>query len=140
MTTAAAVVACALALLGRSPNTVPAMVFLEEPPPGTSPNVEAFVAGDADTIYLITSSPVIRTARAAYPACSDRPSQVKLASILAHELWHVAHGSDEQGAYTAQLVTLAWLGVHFNDPVYGGVQSSMIAALKSQKARRRSQH
>jgi hypothetical protein len=136
MATAAAVVACALVLLGRPLHSMPTLVFLEQPPPGNSPNAEAFVAGNPDTIYLITSSAVFRAALAAQPECSDRAAQVKLASILAHELWHVANGSDEQGAYTAQLVTLAWLGVHPNDPVYGGVQGSMKAAVKGQKARR----
>jgi len=135
MATAAAVVACALVLLGRPPNTMPSLAFLEQPPPGISPNAEAFVARNPDTIYLITSTAVFGAARAAQPECSDRSSQVKLASILAHELWHVVNGSDEQGAYTAQLVTLAWLGVHPNDPVYAGVHRSMMAAVKGRRAR-----
>jgi hypothetical protein len=136
MATAAAVVACALALLGRSPHTMPTLVFLEQPPPGASPHAEAFVERNSDAIYLITSSAVFRAARAAQPQCSDRASQLKLASILAHELWHVANGPDEEGAYTAQLVTLAWLGVHPNDPVYDGVHRSMVVAVKEQRARR----
>ena len=135
MTTAAAVVACALALLGRPVHNMPTLTFLEQPPPGTSPNAEAFVGRNPDTIYLITSSAVFRAARAAQPECSDRASQVKLASILAHELRHVVNGSDEQGAYTAQLVTLIWLGVHVNDPVYDGVHRSMMAAAEGRKAR-----
>src|SRR5262245_48473673 len=135
MTTAATVVACALTLLGRTPHSMPALIFLEQPPPGTSPNVEAFVARNPDTIYLITSSAVFRAARAARPECSDRPSQVKLASILAHELWHVVNGADEQGAYGAQLVTLVWLGVRPSDPVYDGVHRSMRAAVEAQKLR-----
>ena len=136
MATAAAVVACALVLLGRPLHTMPPMVFLEQPPPDTPRNAEAFVTRNPDTIYLITSSAVFRAARAAQPECSDRQSQVKLASILAHELWHVVNGSDEEGAYTAQLVTLAWLGVHSNDPVYDGVHRSMMVAVKEQRARR----
>ena len=115
---------------------MPTLRFLEQPPQGTSPNAEAFAVRNPDTIYLITSSAVFRAARSAQPSCSDRSSQVKLASILAHELWHVVNGSDEQGAYTAQLTTLIWLGVAPDHPVYGEVQRSMMAVMKARKAQR----
>jgi hypothetical protein len=33
-----------------------------------------------------------------------------IASVLVHEEWHLRHGSDEQGAYLAQLTALAAIG------------------------------
>jgi len=62
MLTAAAVVVCALDLLGRSPRSTVPIRFLSEPPPGASRNAEAFVTHDPDAIYLITSTPAFQTA------------------------------------------------------------------------------
>jgi hypothetical protein len=137
MTSADVVFACALALLGRSLHGLPIVTFLEQPPPGVSSNAEAFVRREPDTIYLITSSAVFREARAAYPSCSNRQAQGKLASIVAHEVWHLLHGDDEYGAYTAQLTTLIWLGHSPDSPVYSEVYRAMRAVLSERKTRHR---
>ena len=138
MTSAAAVLACALVTLGRSLDSMPTVVFLDQPPPGVSSNAEAFVSLERGTIYLITSSAVFRDAQAAKPACSNRQARVKLASILAHELWHLKYGPDERGAYSAQLVTLVSLGENPASPLFSQVQGSMLAVVKAQKTRRQS--
>ena len=52
-----AVIACALALLGRS-QTIAPVHLVAVPPPHASSNVEAFVTAGERAIYLVTSSPV----------------------------------------------------------------------------------
>lgn len=136
MESAAVVVACALVLLGRPADKTPALVFLEQPPPGVSRSAEAFVTRSPDTIHLITSAAVFRDARSARPQCANWRAQVKLASILAHELWHLEHGPDEREAYNRQLSTLLWLGVEADSLLYAEVRASMSAALKAEKARK----
>src|SRR4051812_43789231 len=56
MLTAAAVLACALDLLGRSPSTVPPIEFVSTIPPGVSRNAQAFLRRDPDVIVFVTSS------------------------------------------------------------------------------------
>ena len=53
----------------------------------------------------------------------------KLASVLAHEEWHIRNGADESGAYYAQLTTLLRLGVPPDNNVYRSVQRSMQAVV-----------
>ena len=57
----------------------------------------------------------------------------KLASILIHEERHMRYGEDEDGAYHAQLTTLALLGLPPDSAVYVSVQKSMLAVLKAKK-------
>jgi hypothetical protein len=136
MNSAAIVLGCALQLLGRPLHQMPPIEFLPGPPAGVSPNAEAFVKRAPDTIYLITSSAVFREGRAANPACSNYQARIKLASILAHELWHLEHGPDERGAYTRQLSMLVVLGQGPGTAVFREVQGSMLAVLDAQKGRR----
>lgn len=79
MTDAAAVVLCALALLGRSPETMPRtelveLVLVERMMEGTSP-IEGYVVRGSGTITVVTSSAAFRAAR-----CGKPRSLVKLAS------------------------------------------------------------
>ena len=134
MSSAAAVVTCALALLGESERTMPRMELVDVPPIGTSAQVEAFVRGPDRTIYLVTSSVVFQEAMRAREKCGDIMSIRKLASIIAHEQWHVEHGPDERGAYQAQLTTLIRIGVNPGTALYAGVVRSMQAVLKKQRA------
>src|SRR5690349_9398763 len=109
MLTAAAVVVCALDLLGRSPGSTVSIRFLDAPPRGASPNVEAFVTRDPDTIYLITSAAAFRDAQRGRTTSIRHEGCVKLASVIVHEEWHLKHGDDEEEAYQAQLMTLTLL-------------------------------
>jgi hypothetical protein len=132
MPSAATVVACALALLGRSTNTMPPIELVDVVPIEASAQVEAFVRLPNNTIYLVTSSPVFREAQRSNAGCGDAIAVKKLASILAHEEWHVRHGSDEKGAYQAQLTTLLSIGVAPDHRLYTSVLRSMFAVLKKQ--------
>jgi hypothetical protein len=123
MSPAAAVVVCALALLGRSPNTTVPIVLLDAPPASKSTNVEAFLARDPDTIYLITSSRVFREALLAGDPHANLDAFRKIASIIVHEEWHARNGHDERGAYQAQLTVLTMLGANPN--VISDVKRSM---------------
>jgi hypothetical protein len=129
MFSAAAVVVCALALLGRSERTMPP-IELVEVAPHLSAGVEAFVREPYRTIYLVTSSPVFQEAQRSREACDSEIAMKKLASILAHEEWHVKHGPDERAAYEAQLTTLLRLGVQPGSGLYIGVVRSMLTVLK----------
>lgn len=128
MTTPAAVLICALDLLGRSASSMPPIELLAGPPPHVSPRTEAFVTRTSRTINLITSAPAFREAR-----CQNRESLARLASILVHEEWHVRNGSDERGAYEAQLMALMRLGYGPDSSTYYWVKRSMQAVLKQQR-------
>lgn len=133
MADAFVVIACALSLIHRPPATMAHIELVERRPAGVSLQAEAYILPENDVIYLLTSTVALREARRAVPACSNREPLVKLASILAHELWHLRHGPDEQGAYQAQLTTLIWLGMAGHSPVYNEVLRSMRQVLRAQK-------
>ena len=133
MWTAASVLACALSVLGRSERSMPPIELIDTAPLGVSVGAEAFVSQDTRTIYLITSSPVFQTALSGRTHCTDSVEMRKLASILAHEEWHVRHGPDEQAAYHQQLITLIRLGLQPGSSVYHSVQSSMQRVIEARK-------
>jgi hypothetical protein len=130
MPSAAAIVACALALLGRSEKTMAPIVLVDTIPREASAQVEAYVRPSDKTIYIVTTGPVFRESQRSRAECGDSIALKKLASIIAHEQWHVRNGSDERGAYHEQLSTLLRLGVQPGNPLYGSVQRSMAAVLK----------
>jgi hypothetical protein len=134
MLTEAAVLACALNLLGRSTTAVPVR-FLARPPGGVSPNAEAFRVRNPDTIYLITSAEAFRSAQRGERERGYLAGCRKLASIVVHEEWHVKHGSDEQGAYLAQISALG--AMHAESAVITGVRRAMVEVLKREKAQKR---
>jgi hypothetical protein len=133
MTPAATVLVCAIQLLGRSPDSFPRIELIDVRPPHASVNAEAFVDPRVNTIYVVTTSEVFRAARQAQLRCGNTEPLRKLASILVHEEWHVLHGSDEGGAYAAQLTTLAMLA-GADSALFNGVRRSMVAVLAQQKA------
>ena len=134
MLTAAAVVVCALDLLGRPHSTVP-ITLLDAPPPGVSANAEAFARRNPDTIYLITSTDAFRSAQRERYGRGAIDSCRHVAGIIVHEEWHLRNGDDEQGAYLAQLTTLAALGASHESLT--AVRRSMMFVIDQQKARRR---
>jgi hypothetical protein len=135
MSSAAAVVACALFMLGRSERSLPPIELVEFPPIEASAQAEAFVRQPYTAIYLVTSSPTFQDAqRSVFKGCSgDLLALKKLASVIAHEAWHVRHGPDERGAYEAQLTALLFLGVQPGSGIYAGVVKSMQATLKKRR-------
>ena len=136
MWSAASVLACALSVLGRSEASMPRIELIEIAPAGVSVNAEAFVLPGRRTIYLITSSRAFREASreaSLTQGCGNTDATRKLASILAHEEWHVKHGSDEKGAYEWQLLTLIRLGSAPGTGTFRDVQASMIKVLDARK-------
>ena len=133
MWSAASVLACALSVLGRSESSMPRIELIDVAPIDVSAGAEAFVRRDIGTIYLITSSPVFQEALTARRHCSDSLPMRKLASILAHEEWHVRHGPDEKAAYEHQLITLIRLGQQPGTGLYRAVQMSMLRILEARK-------
>ena len=131
MWTAASVLACALSVLGRGQATMPRIELIDVAPSYVSGGAEAFV--QRDTIYLITSSSAFQTALESRVGCTTSWAMQKLASILAHEAWHVRHGPDEKSAYEHQLITLIQLGVQPGSGVYRSVQVSMLRVLEARK-------
>jgi hypothetical protein len=131
MWSAASVLACALSLFGRSEASMPPIELIDLAPSGVSAGAEAFVR--SGTIYLITSSSVFQTALRSRVGCSNSAEMRKLASILAHEEWHVRHGPDEKAAYEQQLITLIRLGQPPGTAVYHAVQVSMLRILEARK-------
>jgi hypothetical protein len=122
---------CTLELLGRSPESLPPIKLVDAPIAGASMNVEGYVISGLPVIHLVTSSQAFRQAD-----CFDRVTLVKLASIIAHEEWHVRHGGDERGAYEAQLMTLVMLGAGPDTSLHYSVRRSMSLVLKAAKAAR----
>ena len=137
MLTAAAVVVCALDLLGRSSGSIAPIRFLDVPPRGASRNVEAFVMRNPDTIYLITSTETFRTAQHAVGDPGRRAACRHMAGVIVHEEWHLRHGADEQGAYLAQVTMLAALGA--NTESLNAVRRSMRFVADREKKRRRAE-
>jgi hypothetical protein len=130
MLSAAAVLVCALGLLGRSsPGPVP-IKLVDRAPIGTSRNVEGFLIRDPAAIYLVTSTSHFRDAQR-----GDFDALRQIASIIVHEEWHATHGMDEQGAYLAQLTTLTALGASAN--LIGVVKRSMLVVVERQKRSRK---
>ena len=131
MWTAASVLACALSVLGRSEANMPRIELIDVAPPYVSDGAQAFV--QRGTIYLITSSSPFQAALESRVGCTTSWAMQKLASILAHEAWHVRHGPDEKSAYEHQLITLIQLGVQPGSGVYRSVQVSMLRVLEARK-------
>jgi len=130
MWTAETVLVCALTLLHRSVASFPPIELVDIRPPYVSANADAYVPLDHPRIYLITTSPAFTRARRAIYKCGDVNAIRKIASVLVHEEWHVGHGSDEAGAYAAQLSTLASLSAGPGHPLYSEVARSMHVALR----------
>jgi hypothetical protein len=117
---------CALNVLGRAAATLPPIELVASPPPDVSPEADAFVRHPLPTIHLVTSSAVFRDAR-----CTNRRSLVRLASVIAHEEWHVRRGpGDEKGAYEQQLLTLMRLGAGPDSVEYQRVRRAMLEVLE----------
>jgi hypothetical protein len=112
---------------------MPPIVLIDEAPPDVSAGAQAFVRRGTGTIYLITSSMAFREAADTGRQCSDADAMRSLASVLAHEEWHVRHGSDEKSAYEHQLITLIRLGVSPGAFVFRNVQLSMLKVLEQHK-------
>ena len=53
-----------------------------------------------------------------------------LASVLAHEEWHLQHPGDERGAYLKQLTTLQFLGLDLYGREANEVRRAMRAGLE----------
>ena len=130
MWTAETVLVCALTLLHRSAGSFPPIEFVDVRPGYVSADVEAYVPLGHSRIYLITTSPAFARARRASYRCRELDAIRKIASVLVHEEWHVRHGSDEAGAYLAQLSTLTALDAGPGHPLYYEVTRSMQAAIR----------
>ena len=130
MWTAESVFVCALALLGRSPQSFPPTQFIETAPLSVARTAAAYVSREGDPfIVLITSTTAFVSARAARTPCSDLDAIREIAGVLAHEQWHIRHGADEEGAYDAQLAALLLLGVSQDSALYQRVKRSRDAVL-----------
>jgi len=108
---ATTVIACALALLGRSERTLPRIAFIEKGPPGVSAFAEGYTVLGEQRIVLITSAWAFRQATESSYKCDQSDALREVASVIAHEEWHVLHGVDENGAYDAQLRALLATGI-----------------------------
>src|SRR5688572_4220580 len=137
MSAAGIVLLCALDLLGRSPDRLPPIEILSERPSQASPHAEAFADSRTGTIYLIATGPAFRAAQSAQTSeaeCRDQDSLRIVASIIAHEEWHLIHGPDEEGAYYAQLMTLQLLGRGPDSVPHAYVKRAMKAVLAARRA------
>src|SRR5688572_9602158 len=113
MTVACFVLVCALDLLGRSANQLPPIVILDERPADASSQAAAFIRRGEHVIYVIASAPVFRSAvdrNRQMTTCYGLDVLRLIASVIVHEEWHLRHGSDERGAYYAQMTELQRLG------------------------------
>jgi hypothetical protein len=137
MSPAALVLVCTLGLLGRSADQLPPIRILETRPSSASANADAFVNRAEGAIYLIASAPAFRQALAerSTPGCRPSDSLKMVASIIVHEEWHLTHGSDERGAYYAQLTELRRLGLGPGRWPYHSVTRAMNAVLDAQSRR-----
>jgi hypothetical protein len=129
--TAETVLVCALSLLARAADSLPPIVLLASRPPDVSRQAEGFVRLGDPRIYILTDTVSFERARRAPGRCGDVQSLRKIASVVAHEAWHVQHPGDEPGAYIAQLSALIQMGAGPGSPLYLEVWRSRRAALQS---------
>ena len=112
MSTSELVLACALHLLGPNTDRFAPIRIIDGTPPGASVNAQGFADRREHAIYLIASAPAFRAAAAAQQSavgrgrCLEQDALKMIASVIVHEQWHLDHGSDEAGAYLAQLTEL----------------------------------
>jgi hypothetical protein len=115
MSSADLVLVCVINLLGRSASQLPPIRIVQMPPPGASKHVQGYVNRVDGSIHLVASTAAFREAEAAQSRgpgrCPARPALAMIASVVAHEEWHLKHGPDESQAYEAQLGTLRRLGL-----------------------------
>jgi hypothetical protein len=92
-------------------------------------------------IYLVASAPAFRLAESAqkfYPGqCAERQALKMVASVIAHEAWHLKHGHDEKGAYEAQLMALNRLGLGPGSPINRSVARAMRSVIEAQAQKHR---
>ena len=138
MSVASFVLACALDLMGRSAAQLPPIILVERRPPEASPAAIAFVRRGERAIYLIASAPqfqeAIKENRDAQ-RCRQLEHLRFLASVIAHEEWHLLNGPDEKGAYYAQLTELQRLGSGPDRWAFKAVRRAMAATLERDAAR-----
>jgi hypothetical protein len=140
MSVASFVLACALDLMGRSATQLPPIILVDERPAEASAAAVAFVRRGERAIYLIASAPPFReamTENRETQRCRHLERLRFLASVIAHEEWHLVNGPDEQGAYYAQLTELHRLGSGPGRPSYESVRRAMSATLERDAARQR---
>jgi hypothetical protein len=94
-------------------------------PSDVSNQAHAFVRIGEWRVYLVTSTVQFVRARRAASACGSLEDIRWIASVLAHEEWHLTHHVDERGAYEAQLTALAYMGAGPGNPLYSQVWRSM---------------
>jgi hypothetical protein len=129
--TAETVLMCALALLARGTDHLPAIVLLDSRPPEVSKHAEGFVRHGDPHIYLLTDTVSFEDARRAPSRCGGFRPLRKIASVVEHEAWHLRHPGDESGAYAAQLSALIKMGVGPENPLYVEVSRARRAVLRS---------
>lgn len=139
MWSAAAVLVCALDLLGRSTATFPPIQMLDTRPADVSPQADGFVRTGDHTIYLLTSSAAFERLRRSGDKCGDLNAVRRIASVLVHEEWHLRNGPDERGAYEAQLMALRAMQAGPGNPVYAGVFRAMRHTLQGKELAARSE-
>ena len=97
----------ALVLAGRPFAGLP-IVITAVPPVGASKGIDAWTTygtdGQGERIFVYTEGESFRCG--GEPAPEGAACQLKLASIVVHEAWHLRHGPSEAGAYYAQLTFL----------------------------------
>jgi hypothetical protein len=125
MSTATTVLLAALELLGVKADTAAVIHLVDVRPVDVSVDADAFVRRNPDAIYVITSTPIFQGALRLKHQPRNHPAMRLLASVIAHELWHLQHGQDERGAYHMQLVTLWMLGSPPDSPEYYRVMKAM---------------
>ena len=138
MTPTEMVLICALELLGRSREHLPRIAIVASAPEMATPGAAAFVVPDKRVIFLISSSPAFQTASSFQTSsheCRGRDALLLVSSMIAHELWHVRHGPNEEGAYAAQLMELRRLGVDSDGWQYRSVVEGRAAARKARRGR-----
>jgi len=136
MSAQAFVLACALGLLGRSPDRFAPIRIIEMPPADVSANAQGFVNRAEGAIYLVASAPAFRVAESAQSTpwgrgrCVEHVALKMIASVIVHEQWHLTHGHDEKAAYQLQLRTLVELGLGPDTTAFRSVARAMRVVLK----------
>lgn len=133
------VLVCALGLLGRSAGDLPPITVLATRPTVVSAQADAFIDRTTGTIYLIASAPAFSSAMASARShrrpCDELEGIRMVASIIAHEAWHLERHGTESEAYLAQLTELHRLGLGPGTPEHTSVRRAMNTVVERERQR-----
>lgn len=111
---------------GDELDALPRIVVATRVPDGATTDMEGYSVPGYGAVYVGNWSDAYRAAQG-----GNAEAQMKLAGVIAHEAWHVKNGTDESGAYDAEINKLRRIGAP--NSMIDGVRRSARAAARGKR-------